>query len=202
MMLITVHPNHVAAGLLTQIDIALAIGKEPRQALQMLADAKDALLPEMPPVALERGDAIVWQVESDRPPFLMKVAPGKLEHRRHHRKYAEGELEPDRSFYFRGPEEKLNLRAQNLVLFVQLAEGVDDETWMHHLQRGDYSRWLREGIKDEELAEEVAELERQPGAPAESREQIKSLINERYTLPASAGKTAEKNDAVVAARAG
>jgi len=46
--------------------------------------------------------------------------------RRHTRKYAEGELDEDRSFYFRGPEGRLNLRAQNLALFLQIAEGVDN----------------------------------------------------------------------------
>ena len=53
----------------------------------------------------------------------------RQERRRHTRKYAEGELGPDRSFYFRGPESALNLRAQNLSIFVQMAEGVDDATW-------------------------------------------------------------------------
>jgi hypothetical protein len=39
------------------------------------------------------------------------------------------------SFYFRGPDDKLKLRAQNLAVFVQLAEGVDDETWLFHLRQ-------------------------------------------------------------------
>src|SRR6266446_10126510 len=51
---------------------------------------------------------------------------------RHSRKYAEGELGEDKSFYFRGQEGSLNLRAQNLVLFLQIAEGVDDGTWLYH----------------------------------------------------------------------
>jgi hypothetical protein len=52
---------------------------------------------------------------------------------RHKRKYTEGELGPDRSFYFRGPENSLNLRAQNLMVFLQIADGVDDVTWMYPL---------------------------------------------------------------------
>src|SRR5437763_1621565 len=46
----------------------------------------------------------------------------KAERRRHRRKYADGELPPDRSFFFRGPNGKLNLRAQNLQMFLQIAE--------------------------------------------------------------------------------
>jgi len=57
--------------------------------------------------------------------------------KRHIRKYAEGELGTDKSFYFRGPDGSLNLRAQNLSIFLQMAEGVDDNTWTHHLRSGE-----------------------------------------------------------------
>ena len=72
---------------------------------------------------------------------------------------------------FRGPDEKLNLRAHNLELFVQMAEGVDEETWLHHLRQGDYSRWFRDAIKDPELADEAARRRarprpRRPASPA------------------------------------
>jgi hypothetical protein len=100
------------------------------------------------------------------------------------RKYAEGELQPDRSFYFRGPEEKLNLRAQNLMTFLQLADGVDDETWVHHLRRGDYSGWFRAAIKDEPLAAAAARVERERSlSPVESRARIRALVEELYTSP-------------------
>ncbi len=100
------------------------------------------------------------------------------------RKYATGELGEDKSFYFRGPAGRLNLRAQNLALFVQLAAGVDDETWLYHLRDQDYSRWFREAIKDEELASEVAHVEEDSSmSPGESRALIKAAIEQRYTLP-------------------
>jgi hypothetical protein len=100
------------------------------------------------------------------------------------RKYATGELGEDKSFYFRGPDGGLNLRAQNLALFIQLADGVDDETWLHHLRIGDYSRWFREAIKDEGLALEAADVERRADlAPRQSRKLIKAAIERRYTMP-------------------
>jgi hypothetical protein len=108
----------------------------------------------------------------------------KAAHQRHRRKYAEGALSPERSFYFQGPEKKLNLRAQNLTFFVQLAEGIDDETWEYHLKNGDFSLWFRKGIKDEELAAAAEEVEKMQIPPRESRERVKKLIEERYTLPA------------------
>jgi hypothetical protein len=74
--------------------------------------------------------------------FPVCPTPSQTKRRRHHRRYAEGELGPDRSFYFCGPENKLNLRAQNFILFQQLAEGVNDATWLHYLRHTDYSRWF------------------------------------------------------------
>ena len=98
--------------------------------------------------------------------------------------YSAGDLGEDKSFYFRGPEDKLNLRAQNLTMFLQLAGGVDDDTWNYHLARGDYSRWFREAIKDEELAQEASQLEHNDSLNAhETREQIKSAVERRYTAP-------------------
>ncbi len=96
---------------------------------------------------LEKGTALAWWKDGHASPVLFRVAPCKTDRVRHSRKYAEAELTPDRSFYFRGPEGKLNLRAQNLVTFLQLMEGVDDETWLHHFHSGEISAWFRENIK-------------------------------------------------------
>jgi hypothetical protein len=66
----------------------------------------------------------------------IRTIPSHSERRRHVRKYSAGELTEEQSFYFRGPEGKLKIRAQNLALFLQLGEGVDEETWLHHFARG------------------------------------------------------------------
>jgi hypothetical protein len=133
---------------------------------------------------LEKGEALVWSREAGGEPVRVRSVPPRGERQRHHRKYAEGELAPELSFYFRGPKGKLKLRAQNLMLFTQLAEGVDDETWLYHLRQGEYSHWFREVIKDEELAEEAAHIERRPEVSAEeSRSLVKEAIERRYTAP-------------------
>ncbi len=116
---------------------------------------------------------------------LVDLVPGRGEHLRHSRKYAEGELPQDRCFYFRGPQGKLNLRAQNLMVFLQMAEGVDDETWLHHLRKGDYSTWFSRDIKNDQLAEEARKVEAQADPDVgESRKQIRAAIDRHYTLPA------------------
>lgn len=185
-MLITVDPVQVAAAALASVDTIIAVGASPDATLKAFGEALGQSGPLMAPIAVEQGDALVWSRRSETAPFRLRIAPSRTERRRHRRKYAEGELGPDKSFYFRGPEGKLNLRAQNLVLFIQLAEGVDDATWMYHLRQGDYSCWFRDAIKDETLAAEAARIEGLADVSAsESRGLIKAAIEQNYTLPAS-----------------
>ena len=108
---------------------------------------------------LATGEVLHWTRTGKVPPQVVKTHPCKQERRRHRRKYAEGELPPDRSFYFQGPEKKLNLRAHNFIVFLQIADGVDDATWEHHRREGNYSRWLKDSIKDADLAAAVARIE-------------------------------------------
>lgn len=184
MMLITVHPDHVSSQLLAETDMFVAVGDAPERSIRAAAEALGEQPPAIPSVRLEAGEAVAWRRRPDNDSFWFRSIPPKTERRRHLRKYAEGELGPDKSFYFKGRDGTLNLRAQNLTLFMQIADGLDDTTWMYHLQRGDYSRWLRESIKDPELADEVADIEAQSGiAPQESRALIRDRIEQRYTEP-------------------
>lgn len=132
---------------------------------------------------LERGEALLARLgDGAAAPARFRVARREVHHRRHVRKYAEGELPPDRSFFFRGPAGALNLRAANLKRFCELAEGVDEATWMWHLRRGDYSAWVRRDIKDAELADEIAAAERDGAAPPVSRRQVLGAVRRRYAV--------------------
>jgi hydroxymethylpyrimidine pyrophosphatase-like HAD family hydrolase len=185
-LLITVHPESVAPAALSAIDLVIAIGEAPEQTLANFSAAAGQELPAFEPVELQTGEAIAWFRRTAEPPFWFRSEPPKGERQRHNRKYAEGELSPEQSFYFRGPEDKLNLRAQNLHVFLQMADGVDDETWFHHLRNGEYSEWFRQIIKDEELASEAAIIEQDQGlSPADSRAAIRESIEKRYTAPTS-----------------
>jgi HAD superfamily hydrolase (TIGR01484 family) len=186
LLLITVHPDLLSPALLERINIVLAVGAEAATSLQEFAKVAAVNMPVKLPGPPEEGQILMWMRNVDPPVKVVRPYPSQLERRRHRRKYAEGELAPDRSFYFRGREGKLNLRAQNLMLFLQLGEGVDDETWNYHLAQGDYSRWFREGIKDDNLAEAAERIEKMPNvAPDESRALIRAAVERDYTLPAS-----------------
>jgi HAD superfamily hydrolase (TIGR01484 family) len=184
MIYITVDPHSLAPAALASINTVIALGDSPENTFANFCQALEVASPEIADVELQKGEVLVWFREKDSKPFNMKVVPGQSERRRHQRKYAEGDLGDDRSFYFEGPEKKLKLKAQNLMLFIQLAEGVDDETWNYHLQRGDFSHWFGNVIKDEILAAEASRIEGlKEISPAESRRLIKAAITERYTAP-------------------
>jgi len=179
---ITVQPESVSRAVLSRVDRAVVIGKEPAKTLARIAEARGLPPPLAEAADLPAGEAIFWQLEERRPVRFRPVTP-QSERRRHVRKYAAGELPEDRSFYFRGADEKLNLRAANLMTFLQLADGVDDETWLFHLQQRDYSTWFETAIKDHELAREAARIEAETADPTESRARFREIVTQRYTLP-------------------
>ena len=166
-LMVTANPQQVSPAMLETVDTALAVGKTPERALQPFG--------RVPPVELEDGEVLAWSNGQAEP---LRLVQGKAQ-MRHRRKYAAG-VGGD-AFVFRGPQGKLKLRAQNLGIFLQMAEGVDEDTWMHHLARRDYSKWFRTVIKDDALAAEAEQIE--SGGGPESRDRIRDAIGKRYTLP-------------------
>jgi hypothetical protein len=183
LLLITVHPERIFKSLLERVDLLIGVGADAAGTVSAFAQAIGSATPEIAATPKHSDQVLLWN-RQDAATMRVKLAPARMARRRHRRKYARGELGPDKSFYFRGPGERLNLRAQNLALFNQLADGVDDETWLHHLNQHDYSSWFREAIKDDDLAEEAREIETKELPPAKSRLEIRRAIERRYTLDA------------------
>ncbi len=183
-VLVTVHVDSVLPAALKSMTGIIAVGPTPEETLRQFSEAIGFPSPVQEPLPHKRGQVLLWRVSETDRLIRLQIDPPSEEIRRHKRKYSVGELPPDRSFYFKGPDDKLNLRAQNLTTFIQLAEGVDDETWLHHLRHNDYSDWMRENIKDKDLVAEVAEIEREPAVTAQqSRAKVIEAINKRYTAP-------------------
>jgi hypothetical protein len=184
MVFVTVHPDRLAGEVLDSVENVVALGQEPTATLGAVIGDQRATGGARE--ELKAGEALFWRKSHNQAVERFVMAMPRVERQRHRRKYAEGELPPERSFYFKGPEGKLNLRAQNLIIFRQIAEGVDDETWLHHLRQGDYSHWMETAIKDPSLAQIVHEVEGTPDLSAkDSRRRVADAIEERYTLPAT-----------------
>jgi hypothetical protein len=184
LLMITVHPEHLSPEARDLMHGIIALGDDVRAVAEAFAGRRGDLDTAAPPRP-GRGGRWACLFRPGSPPTWIEVRPAEQERQRHRRKYAEGELGPDKSFYFRGADGRLNLRTHNLGLFSQIAVGVDDETWMYHLRRHDYSQWFRESIKDEALAAVAAAAEADESlSAAESRARIVQAIEERYTSPA------------------
>jgi HAD superfamily hydrolase (TIGR01484 family) len=185
LLLITVHPSELPQRVLETVDLVIIFGHEPQQMLDQVAEATGQARVCIEPGPLPAGQALAWRPRSGAPPERFSPIQPSAERRRHRRKYAAGELGEDKSFYFRGPKQRLNLRAQNLMLFLQMGDGVDDATWLHHLRQHDYSQWLRSAIKNDELAEQVARIEHEARDDADhSRRAVREAIEKIYTGPA------------------
>ena len=184
-LMITVHPERVATSALSLVDTIIAV-KSPSETITDFCKAVGHQLPNDSLASeIVTGEGVAWFLKNEDQPFQFQVIPPRQERQRHMRTYAEGNLGSDRCFFFRGENDQLNLKAQNLIMFIQLAAGVDDRTWLHHLHLQDYSNWLQNSINDETLAKEVSEIEKTTDlSPADSRDLIKTAIEKRYTLHA------------------
>lgn len=191
-ILITVHPKELAAESLQSIDQCLILGQQPKEMLEKFADSIGAPTTFEISAPLQPGEAFYWKKGGRL--LRIKTATPHTERLRHLKKYAEGDVGPEKSFYFKGPDNKLNLRAQNLILFVQIAEGVDDETWLYHLRKAEYSRWFGESIKDDDLAQRTAAVEEDQTLSAkESKEKIFRLVRQKYTASATGPQLNSEN---------
>lgn len=191
-ILITVHPEELSPESLQSIDQCLILGKTPKDMLEKFATAIGSPTTFDVGEPLESGEAFYWRKGGEL--LRIKTATPHTERLRHLKKYAEGDVGPEKSFYFKGPNGKLNLRAQNLILFVQIAEGVDDETWLYHLRKAEYSRWFGEAIKDDDLAQATAAVEEDQALSAtESKEKIFELVRQKYTASATGPQLNSEN---------
>jgi hypothetical protein len=101
-ILLTVHPAHVSSPILKQINKVIVVGKEPSRTISEFCEITGKQMPQLSEEDLAPGDALVWTVDAGEP-LRIQSEPARMAHKRHKRKYAQGELEEARVFYFRGP---------------------------------------------------------------------------------------------------
>jgi hypothetical protein len=184
-MAITTKPELLHKPLVEKTSTIIAVGETPIATIRSFADITGDTLPPAPETdtTLQKGEALVWHRPSGEAPFLVRTIVPQQVLQRHKRKYSTGDMGPD-SFIFTGPENKLKLKANNLQTFTELAQGVDDDTWVYHLKRHDYSTWMKECVNDDSLAEQVRKIEAAEQDPDSSRSAIAKLIQLHYTGPA------------------
>jgi hypothetical protein len=183
---ITVHPDMMSAQALKRVTAVMALGPKGDEVIGAFCASTGMKPPgNMSPDSEKR--VLFWRPGFEGDARLVEAIEPVQSRKRHSRKYAEGTLNEEGSFYFRGPENAMNLRAQNLMIFQQIAEGIDDGTWEYHLRRGDYSEWFGKQLRDKDLAAEAEQTEKNESLSAtESRKLVLDAVRRRYTAPATA----------------
>ncbi len=177
-ILISTSPHALSATSLSRVSTVMAIGKDSAYPFQQFCEKLQLPMPSNIP-SLSENEIAVWDRENG--PAVYKARfnlPVQLQ-QRHKKKYAQGDMSYN-SFIFTGPGNKMHLKANNLLLFAHIAEGIDAETWWFHLRRQDFSHWFRDSVHDEELARVGEEAEKISDMEA-SKKHILSYITTKYT---------------------
>jgi hypothetical protein len=177
-IIISTSPHALHPSTLSRVGMVITLGKDARYPIELFCNVLKMPMPEEVPV-LGENEIAVWERDSRRPPFKAQFRLPSQLLQRHKKKYAHGDMSYN-SFIFTGPGNRQRLVANNLMMFVHLAEGIDGDTWMFHLQRGDFSRWFEDTVHDGELAEAGREAERMNDVTA-SKKHIIAYINQKYT---------------------
>jgi hydroxymethylpyrimidine pyrophosphatase-like HAD family hydrolase len=113
------------------------------------------------------------------------VSARRTPHVRHRHKYAVTPLPEHRWFRFRDSEDNVLAQATDLSEFSRIVREVDSRVLAHHLEHGDFSRWILGTIQDRELAAAVGAIERNLLARRaadllHARERLLEEIDSRY----------------------
>ncbi|HEX7282716.1 MAG TPA: HAD hydrolase family protein [Vicinamibacterales bacterium] len=114
---------------------------------------------------------------------LFNVASRLTPHVRHRQKYVDVPVSDARAFVFEGAGPKR--RARTLREFVAHVEGAPWQQLDGHVQRGDFSRWIKDVFGDHALAADLRFIEaRHRSSPGgETIAQLADAVRSRYELP-------------------
>lgn len=187
LILAAVKPSDVSPAVLAQVRKVLAVGPEPQTSIDDFCAAVDMPQAGGDREPLRPGEVLAF-APGERSLAAVRPTPTRSDRLRRIRRRLEGDLTGEDVFVFRGPENRLKLRAQNLNIFQQMAEGVDPETWKFHLTRHDVSQWFAQALQDDALAAEAEQIEAADLPPDESLARITQLIEKSYrSVVAAAG---------------
>jgi hypothetical protein len=177
-IVVSTSPHALHGEAMSRIGMLITIGENPRYPFEQWGQLVGEAVPSAIPM-LRQGEVCVWERGGGEPEVVRYFQPRQLL-RRHKKKYAQGEM-GENSFVFRGEQGRLHLVANNLLMFLRIAEGIDIETWVYHLKRKDLAKWFRDTVHDEELAKE-AEAAEEMGDAAAGRRRVLDLIGQSYTM--------------------
>ncbi|MGH4007158.1 MAG: HAD hydrolase family protein [Pseudonocardiaceae bacterium] len=132
----------------------------------------------------QRGEALLTPVHDGGPAIRVRIAQRATGHVRHHHKYTDTDLPAERGFHFRTGHGRTGAVATNLRQFLTELQRCDPVVIRHHAGNGDFSRWVRNVLRDPVLAARMRQIEyRAAGGDIESiRTELLDATSARYTV--------------------
>jgi hydroxymethylpyrimidine pyrophosphatase-like HAD family hydrolase len=132
----------------------------------------------------QRGEAVLTPVHDGGPATTVRIAARATSHVRHHHKYTDADLPSGRGFHFRTDHGRTGVVATNLRQFLTAIQQCDPAVIRHHAGNGDFSRWVRDVLRDPGLAGQLRQIEYQvAGGGIESiRTDLLDSVSSRYAV--------------------
>ena len=132
----------------------------------------------------QRGQALLTPIHDGGHPTRVCIAARATSHVRHHHKYTDADLPPERGFHFRTDHGRTGVVATNLRQFLTAIQHCDPAVIRHHTRNGDFSRWVRDVLRDPGLASQLRHIEYSAasGGVELIRTEMLDAVTSRYTL--------------------
>jgi len=109
------------------------------------------------------------------------TGPRVVPHIRHLHKYLQAPLPEPKRFYFHdGAGRYLGRAAASLWEFREALSESPTESLRYHMRRGDFERWLRDTLHDDELAQRVSKIGRRDLKKEALRQALSEVVINRY----------------------
>jgi hypothetical protein len=116
-------------------------------------------------------------------------------HAHHARKYADTRLPDDKAFHFVDTADRVTVH--NMLEFYRAIQSVPLASLRHHLNSGDFSRWVAEVLGDQQLARGLRKIERtMPAGAIPDRAEILAHIEDQYLIEQNDNGYSASDDAL------
>lgn len=171
--------DQVCPAVLEGVNILVTLGSTARELVEQFARHINRQCPEFPERSPGPEYACLWDLHHDKEVVLLNQLRPAQKHHRHSGKYVAGDVGAWHAFRFSA----LGLSASNLTEFLSLSTRLEDASLRDYLNAGDFSKWFRQVIRDDVLANKTHQVETDTTlAPKEALRQITLLIQSRYHL--------------------
>lgn len=185
--LVSYRPTLVHAPLLDQVDhwflTRMTLPEEVEELVGRFAEAPCEGLTAHDLGLLSVGETyLCTQAKAGVPPGLLRFQSARrvVPHVRHLHKYLRAPLPQHRRFYFHVDGGRAPQPAASLWEFRDTLAEVPVDTLRYHLERGDFERWLRDVLHDEELARRLRKIRHRRPEREHLRAMLVEAVADRY----------------------